>query len=70
MPHQFRWKGDDVTAEVIAFRVLGEYTTANCRNREQLFARIEHLLENGDEHQSFFFGIGDHGKGIYEEQLR
>lgn len=70
MPHQFRWLGDDGTAEVTAFRVLGEYTTVNCRNREQLFARIEYLLENGDEHQSFFFGIGDHGGGIYEEQLR
>ncbi len=70
MPHQFCLKGDDGTAEVTAFRVLGEYTTANCRNREQLFARIEYLLENGDEHQSFFFVIGDHGGGINEDQLR
>lgn len=39
------------------------------KEKTQLFDWIDRLIAEGDEHQTFFFGVGDHGGGIYERQL-
>lgn len=71
MPEAFRWVGDDGTSAVTSFRVQQAYCTLSAwKSREDLVARIESVMERGVEHQTLFFGIGDHGGGIYENQLK
>lgn len=74
LPYQFRWRCDDGRGDVVCCRVRGEYATPPSLSRpgqewtmEKWFARAT----AGDEaNQVFFFGIGDHGGGIYENQLK
>lgn len=69
MPHLFRWRGDD-GAEVAALRIRQAYCTMpGWKDKSELFGWIDRLIADGDEHQTFFFGVGDHGGGIYERQL-
>ncbi len=69
MPYLFRWRGDD-GSEVVTLRIRQAYCTRpDWKEKQELFDRVDQLFEEGDEHQTFFFGIGDHGGGIYEKQL-
>lgn len=73
MPHIFRWKCDDPAAgDIVSFRIRHAYCTLpGCRTLdefEQWFDLATAFRE--DDHQTFFFGIGDHGGGIYEKQLQ
>ena len=70
MPEIFRWRGDDRTSEVLSFRIQKAYCTMpSWKKPEEMYAWIDELVEKGAEHQSFFFGVGDHGGGLYREQL-
>lgn len=69
MPYLFRWRGDG-GSEVVTLRVRQAYCTMpGWKEKTQLFDWIDRLIAEGDEHQTFFFGVGDHGGGIYERQL-
>lgn len=69
MPYLFRWRGDG-GSEVVTLRVRQAYCTMpGWKKKTQLFDWIDRLIAEGDEHQTFFFGVGDHGGGIYERQL-
>lgn len=70
MPHLFRWRGDDATSEVTCLRILHGYCTWSGSKREDFFRSLDAHFAEGDEHQAFFFGVGDHGGGIYEQQLQ
>ncbi len=71
MPDIFRWRGDDGVSEVLSFRIRQAYCTLpEWREKRELRERIEAVMASGEEDQSFFFGVGDHGGGIYENQLR
>jgi len=67
VPLLFNWKGDDGSA-VTALKLFS-YGTNNSMTREQLRGLIERHLNDGLERQVFFFGVGDHGGGIYRRQL-
>ncbi len=69
MPYLFRWRGDD-GSEVVTLRIRQAYCTLpGWKEKQELFDWIDRLFAEGDEHQTFFFGVGDHGGGIYEKQL-
>ena len=69
MPYLFRWRGDD-GSEVLTLRIRLAYCTLpGWQKKQELFDWIDQLFAEGDEHQTFFFGVGDHGGGIYEKQL-
>ena len=70
MPHTFRWRGDDGVSEVLCVRVRNAYCTwMGMTKREEMFRLLDNLVAEGDDEQTFFFGVGDHGGGIYERQL-
>lgn len=72
MPDLFRWQCDDNVGDIVSFRILNAYCTI------PLWKKIEEFEQWFDKstgfqkqpHQTFFFGIGDHGGGIYEHQLK
>lgn len=69
MPYLFRWRGDD-GSEVVTLRIRQAYCTMpGWKEKQELFDWIDGLTAEGDEHQTLFFGVGDHGGGIYEKQL-
>ncbi len=69
MPYLFRWRGDD-GAEVTSLRIRQAYCTMpGWKEKKELFDWVDQLMTDGDEHQTFFFGVGDHGGGIYEQQV-
>lgn len=68
MPYLFRWRGDD-GSQVVTLRIRQAYCTTPLKEKQELFDKIDQLFAEGDEHQTFFFGVGDHGGGIYEKQL-
>ena len=70
MPYLFRWRGND-GGEVVTLRIRQAYCTLpGWQEKQALFDWLDRLIAEGDEHQTFFFGVGDHGGGIYEKQLR
>lgn len=69
MPHLFRWRGEDGGC-VTALRIRQAYSTLpDWQRRDEFFRWIDQLIADGDRDQTFFFGIGDHGGGIYRQQL-
>ncbi|MCL1888769.1 MAG: alpha-mannosidase, partial [Kiritimatiellaeota bacterium] len=69
-PHLFKWRGDDGTSLVTCLRIRHGYCTGTwMKQRDDMFRHLDDLAKIGDEHQTFFFGVGDHGGGIYENQL-
>ena len=74
MPHIFRWKCDDNSGDVLSFRIRNAYCTPpdiRGNTTKELFRWwFERGSAGDDEHQTFFFGVGDHGGGIYEKQLK
>ena len=70
MPHLFRWQGDDARSELLCLRVRNAYCTwMGMTRREEMFRLLDSIAAEGDEEQAFFFGVGDHGGGIYERQI-
>ncbi len=71
MPDQFRWAADDGSGSIVSFRVKQSYCTPPVVNSaEEMREFFRHVADRGAEHQSFFFGVGDHGGGIYEQHLQ
>ncbi len=63
----FRWRSGD--SMVTALRLLNSYAFSAKTSEQGLQQRIDHHFENGCKHQTMFFGIGDHGGGIYRRHL-
>ena len=70
MPEVFRWQGDDGASCVTSFRIQESYRTLQWQTPEELDGHIQRVLAAGHEPQTLFFGIGDHGGGIYEQELQ
>lgn len=64
----FRWRGYEEGPEVLTFRIAGVYC-----NREMTEAHIRSAMTElppGVEHTMCFVGVGDHGGGPTEGQIR
>lgn len=70
MPEVFRWQGDDGVSCVTSFRIQESYRTLQWQTPEDLDSHIQKVLVAGHDPQTLFFGIGDHGGGIYEQELK
>lgn len=68
LPSVFRWQAAD-GSEVIAHHFLDGYGSPETMSHDEFIARIRRHYESGSELQTFFYGIGDHGGGIYRRQL-
>lgn len=69
LPLLFNWDGDD-GSRVTALRIFFSYALSAKYTREEFFAYIKQHLDEGLEKQTLFFGVGDHGGGIYERHLQ
>ncbi len=71
MPDMFRWRCDDNSGDIVSFRILQAYCTLpGWKDMKGLADWFKPVVEKGQKHQTFFFGIGDHGGGFYENQLQ
>lgn len=68
LPCLFRWRGPD-GSEVLTLRVFS-YCQGAQISREAFFSSLKMHVELGEEDQTFFFGVGDHGGGISERHLQ
>ena len=66
-PGVFNWQADDGSA-VTALHILTAYGTGNL-GEKALNDKLQEHLNSPLEHQTFFFGVGDHGGGISRQQL-
>ena len=67
LPLLFDWKADDNSC-VKCLRILDTYNIEGISKTEYM-QRIELHIREGLEHQTLFFGVGDHGGGLYEKHL-
>ena len=65
LPYLFDWRSED-GSQVRALRIFDTYAFQNA-SKEEFMDRIAQHVEQGLEHQTFFFGVGDHGGGLYEK---
>ena len=68
LPPLFDWKADD--GSTVRFLHIFDCYTETGATYEDFRKRIEENLENPLEYLTLFFGVGDHGGGIYEEQTK
>ena len=68
LPPLFDWKADDGST-VRLLHIFDSYNGAGS-TYEEFQHRIERNLENPLEYLTLFFGVGDHGGGIYEEHMK
>ena len=68
LPLLFRWLADDGSS-VRALRVFDTYNIENV-SRQFYMDRIEQHVQEGLPQQTLFFGVGDHGGGLYEKHLK
>ncbi len=70
MPFIFRWQADDGRSDILCFRIRHAYCTfpelADFNALKEWFEKA--IAESPCP--NFFFGLGDHGGGIYEKQLQ
>ena len=64
----FRWKGP-AESSVTALNIKESYGTDNAMTEADFFLWLDHFLETGEGEQALFFGVGDHGGGIYRKHL-
>lgn len=70
MPDSFRWKCEGGADEIITFRVRHSYCTQQHIQGEVFTEHFKKAIGTDEYSLSvFFFGVGDHGGGIYENQL-
>lgn len=67
LPLLFDWKADD-GSQVRTLRIKDTYNIANVDEAFYL-ERIDQHMESPLKYQTLFFGVGDHGGGIYEKHL-
>lgn len=67
VPPLFRWKADD-GSQVTVLKILISYGTGGV-NREWFNQFLEAHINSELEHQTLFFGVGDHDGGISRTQL-
>ncbi|MBR4518668.1 MAG: hypothetical protein IKO65_06680, partial [Victivallales bacterium] len=65
----FRWKGPG-GSQVTCLNIKECYGTDQAITEADLCHQIEHFLETGQGDQAFFFGVGDHGGGLYRKHLQ
>ena len=64
LPYLFDWRSED-GSQVRALRIFDTYALQNvCK--DEFMDRIAQHIEQGLDHQTLFFGTGDHGGGVYE----
>jgi len=68
LPPLFDWKADD-DSTVRFLHIFDAYNEMGF-TYEDFQNRIEENLKNPLEYLTIFFGVGDHGGGIYEEQMK
>ena len=70
MPDSFRWKCEGGKGEIITFRIRHSYCTPQTVQEPAFTEKFEKKIESDPYSLPvFFFGVGDHGGGISEEQL-
>ena len=67
LPPLFDWKADD--GSQVRFLHILDYYNASGFTEEQYAARIGRHILSPLKYQTLFFGVGDHGGGIYEQQM-
>ena len=72
MPDSFRWRCTGGAGEVVTFRIRNAYCTPQSLNTQEIFSERFRQTVATDRYSLpvFFFGVGDHGGGIYESQLQ
>ena len=68
LPLLFNWLAEDGSS-VRALRIFDTYNLENV-DRQFYMNRIDEHVRNGLPHQTLFFGVGDHGGGLYEKHLQ
>ncbi|OQA88285.1 MAG: Mannosylglycerate hydrolase [Lentisphaerae bacterium ADurb.Bin242] len=72
-PHLFRWCASD-GSEIVTWRMYGGYATGPNDTRQSLEVLIRQSAKNNFaadcRHTALFIGLGDHGGGPGEEQIR
>ncbi|MBO7742330.1 MAG: hypothetical protein J6S21_07220, partial [Victivallales bacterium] len=68
LPLLFRWQGEG-NSEVTALRIMDTYNIENV-DKAWYMDRIEQHVASPLEKQTLFFGVGDHGGGIYETHMQ
>ncbi|MBR6371812.1 MAG: alpha-mannosidase, partial [Victivallales bacterium] len=68
LPLLFNWQADDGSS-VRALRIFDTYDLENV-DRQFYMDRIDEHIRKGLPHQTLFFGVGDHGGGLYEKHLQ
>jgi len=71
MPDTFRWQCTGGAGEILAFRIRNAYSTPLEIHTKEHFAEwVEKSIQaDTSSIPVLFFGVGDHGGGIYENQL-
>ena len=64
----FRWKGP-AGSSVVGLNIKESYGTDYAIDEAGLRHQLEHFLETGSGEQAYFFGVGDHGGGLYRKHL-
>ncbi|MBR4220028.1 MAG: hypothetical protein IKR81_02665, partial [Victivallales bacterium] len=68
LPLLFSWLADDGSV-VRALRIFDTYNIENV-SRQFYMDRIDQHVRDGLPQQTLFFGVGDHGGGLYEKHLQ
>ncbi len=63
----FRWRSGD--SMVTALRILHSYGYSIKHSEDEFRKHIDMHFKQGATEQTLFFGVGDHGGGIYRKQL-
>lgn len=68
LPNVFWWEAND-GSRVLTLRTLPDYNTGGIVEKKRFFDRMALVAENGDRHQTFFMGVGNHGGGPTRQQI-
>ena len=64
----FLWKGPG-GSQVTCLNIKEAYGTDYALDEKGFCHQLEHFLETGQGEQAYFFGVGDHGGGLYRRHL-
>lgn len=68
LPYLFSWRHDE--HQVTVLKVFENYNLPSSINENEFRNLVEKLASTELEHQTFFFGLGDHGGGLSRKHLR
>ncbi|MBR4124678.1 MAG: hypothetical protein IKR13_00610, partial [Victivallales bacterium] len=64
----FRWNGPG-GSQVTCLNIKQAYGTDYAMDEADFYRYLEHFLGTGQGEQALFFGVGDHGGGLYRKHL-